>query len=237
MRGGQSARLAGLALATLMLGAALGGCSSVSNLLDTSGSKSQASAGSAATPAASGSAAPAASGTPATTTAAATPASGAFDPDDYECPDVTVRGGAGTLMVGGKTTTGESSAMDLRYQGTFVRYSRECQVRPGTMTMKVGVIGRVITGPAGGPGEVDVPMRIAVVEEGPVPKTVVSKLVHIPVTVAPDTPSVEFTHIDPDVTFPLPKNPNAMGNYVVYIGFDPSASEQHKPKPAARKRR
>ena len=40
------------------------------------------------------------------------------------------------------------------------------------MTMKVGVEGRVLLGPAGGPGQVDIPLRMAVVQEGPAPKTV-----------------------------------------------------------------
>ena len=42
--------------------------------------------------------------------------------------------------------------MDLRYQATIIRTARECQVNSGVMTMKVGIEGRVITGPAGGPG-------------------------------------------------------------------------------------
>jgi hypothetical protein len=105
------------------------------------------------------------------------------------------------------------------------------------MTMKVGVVGRVITGPAGGPGEVDVPLRLAVVEEGPQPKTVVSKLTHIKVTMPPDTPFTEFENIDPDVSFPLPKNATDMSNYVVYVGFDPAATPAQKPRPTVRKRR
>ena len=62
--------------------------------------------------------------------------------------------------------------MDLRYQVTIVRTARECHVNSGIMTMKVGVEGRVITGPAGGPGTVDVPLRLAVVQEGVNPKTI-----------------------------------------------------------------
>ena len=67
------------------------------------------------------------------------------------------------------------SALDLRYQATIIRTARECQVNSGVMTMKVGIEGRVITGPAGGPGTVDVPLRLAVVQEGVNPKTIVSK--------------------------------------------------------------
>ena len=90
-----------------------------------------------------------------------------------------MRTGAATLMIGSKPGAGEPSALDLRYQGTIVRTARECRVSAGIMTMKVGIEGRVITGPAGGPGTVDVPLRIAVVQEGINPKTIVSKFVHI----------------------------------------------------------
>ena len=76
-----------------------------------------------------------------------------------------MRTGAATLMIGSKPGEGEPSAIDLRYQGSFVRTARECHVNAGVMTMKVGVEGRVIIGPAGGPGDVDVPLRFAVVQK------------------------------------------------------------------------
>ena len=155
--------------------------------------------------------------------------------DEYNCPDVTVRPGTATLMVSTPKPAGaELTAVDLRYQGTLVQFSRECGVRPGFMTMKVGVHGRVITGPAGGPGTVDVPLRIAVVHEGPEPKTVVSKLARLSVNVTGEPAFADFTHIDQDVTFPLPRNAPDIANYVVYVGFDPGAAA---PKPAAPARR
>lgn len=224
MRGGSIATLLTLALSAFATGA----CSSVSNLLPSSSSSASASATTSATGAAgSGSGA-------GTATAAATPVPG-FAPEDWECPDVTVRSGASTLMVNTPKPAGaETTANDVRYQGTFVRFSRECAPRPGTMNMKVGIQGRVISGPAGGPGTVEVPVRIAVVQEGPEPKTVVSKLARIPVTIGADAGFTDFTHVDQDVSFPLPKNQTDMGNYVVYVGFDPSAAA---PKPAAPTRR
>ena len=75
-------------------------------------------------------------------------------------------------MIGNKPGEVEPAALDMRYQGTIIRTARECHVNAGVMTMKVGVEGRIITGPAGGPGTVDVPLRIAVVKEGVNPKTV-----------------------------------------------------------------
>ena len=103
------------------------------------------------------------------TSSKATTADAGGGPDsttDVECPGVSVRTGAATMMIGSKPVEGEPSALDLRYQVTIVRTARECQVNSGIMNMKVGIEGRVITGPAGGPGTVDVPLRIAVVQEG-----------------------------------------------------------------------
>lgn len=155
--------------------------------------------------------------------------------DDIECPPVTVRAGASTLAMAGKSvTSSDPAAMDLSYQGTIVRTARECHVAAGTMTMKVGVEGRIIVGPAGGPGQLDVPLRLAVVQEGPQSKTVLSKLVRIPVTISEGAGNVNFTHIDPDVSFPLPQPLGNINSYVVYVGFDPNAAPA---KPAAKPRR
>jgi hypothetical protein len=120
--------------------------------------------------------------------------------------------------------------MDLRYQGTLIKFARDCKTAAGVMTMKIGIEGRVIVGPAGGPGQVEVPVRLAVVQEGASPKTVLSKLARISVTIGSDS-TVDFTHIDPDVAFPLPRPLAALEQYVVYVGFDPTAVAPKKPAP------
>lgn len=174
------------------------------------------------------------------TSSKATSGSGdtASAPDtDVECPSVDVRTGAATLMIGSKPGEGEPSALDLRYQGTIIRTARECRVNAGVMTMKVGVEGRVITGPAGGPGTVDVPLRIAVVHEGVNPKAIVSKLVRIPVTVASAVDRVTFTHVEPEITFPMPQPLANIDAYIVYVGFDSISAPPVKKPPAARPKR
>jgi hypothetical protein len=50
----------------------------------------------------------------------------------------------------------------------------------------------------------------------------VSKLYRITVDVPPGQTMVPFTHVDQDLTFPMPRG-DALDNYVVYVGFDPSA--------------
>ena len=153
---------------------------------------------------------------------------------NIECPSVDVRTGAATLMIGSKPGEGEPAALDVRYQGSIIRTARECHVNAGVMTMKIGVEGRVITGPAGGPGTVDVPLRIAVVHEGVSPKAIVSKLARIPVTVTGAVDRVTFTHVEPNVTFPLPQPLADIDSYVVYVGFDPVGAPPVKKKPAVK---
>jgi len=55
--------------------------------------------------------------------------------------------------------------MTLKYQGSFARLARNCAVVDGNMVMKIGIEGRLVVGPAGGPGQVNVPLRIAVVRK------------------------------------------------------------------------
>ncbi len=152
---------------------------------------------------------------------------------DVECPYIQIREGASTLTVNGP---GDNAAMSLKYQGTFVRAARQCAVVAGQMVMKIGVQGRLILGPQGGPGEVTIPLRIAVVDEKPASsKTIVTKLILIPVEVrtADDNPS--FTHVEDNVTFPMPSS-SALDDYVVYIGFDPIAARAQERHSAPRAR-
>jgi hypothetical protein len=154
---------------------------------------------------------------------------------DVTCPPVEVREGASTLTIG---PAGENTTMSLKYQGTFVRAARDCNVVGSDMVIKVGVQGRIVVGPAGGPGEVQVPVRIAVVEEAPGGfKPILTKLVRIPVTVPPGQGNVVFSHVEQGVTFPLPTPSSVLDNYIVYVGFDPLAAEPQegaKPKPKSK---
>jgi hypothetical protein len=171
-----------------------------------------------------------------TTGDAAGGAVAAIDPS-LDCPDVTVRIGASTLLIGSKPGQGEPNPLDVRYQGSIIRTARECHVNAGIVTMKVGIEGRIITGPAGTPGTVDIPLRIAVVQEGTDPKTVVSKFARETVTVANAVDRVTFTHIDPDVSFPVPQPAGVIDSYVVYVGFDPLGAQPPAKKKPVRKRK
>lgn len=138
---------------------------------------------------------------------------------EIECPGVEVRAGASTLAI--NTTGAESTPMNTRYQVTIGQTARECAALGGVVTMRIGVQGRVLLGPAGGPGQVDIPLRLAVVQEGPEPKPIVSKFARLTVAVPPGQTAVPFVHVEQDVTFPMPRG-NLIEAYVVYVGFDPA---------------
>lgn len=164
---------------------------------------------------------------------------------EYDCPEVKLRYGAGTLVITDKPGEAEPNPLEVRYQGTITRTARECRLNGNIMSVKVGIEGRIITGPMGVPGNVDVPLRIAVVQEGPTPKTITSKFVKETVALSSSVDRGNFTLIDPDISFPVPNPPSDIIAYVVYVGFDPlglqppakkKPAPARKPRPAAKPR-
>lgn len=153
---------------------------------------------------------------------------------DLTCPSVAIRFGASTLAVGrpGQPASGN----DLRYQGTITRTARDCNLQNGQVTARIGVQGRVIVGPAGAPPTVDLPLRVAVVQEGSASgdKVIVTKAFRTSVAIPPDAQSVEFSVVAEDVTYPAP-TAAANDKYVFYVGFDPAGLKPEAP--ARRKRR
>jgi len=217
---GESVRGSGQALAAILVTAALAGCSS--NPLDSS-----------ASPSGNSSFRDRMSnlffGSPGAQAQAL--ATNTADPN-LDCPAADIRAGASTLQF---NTGAEKSANTLRYQATITRLARECAVRGANMTIKVGVQGRVVLGPAGGPGQIEVPLRYALVHEGPEPKTILTKLYKFPVTIAEGQSNVPFLHVEEDITFAVPLGPQ-LENYVVYVGFDPAATKEPPPKKTRRSR-
>jgi hypothetical protein len=137
---------------------------------------------------------------------------------DIDCPAVTVRSGAAAWQI-----SAGPGATNVRYQGSLGQLARECAVLGETITMRVGVEGRILVGPKGGPGNVNVPLRIALVAEGPTPRPIWSKFYSVPVSVPPNASQAIFSQVEDDLTFPLPAN-KRMDNYVVYVGFDPQGA-------------
>jgi hypothetical protein len=155
------------------------------------------------------------------------------DTGDLTCPPVSIRAGASTYAVGspGKQAVGN----DLRFQATITKTARECSVNGGQITARIGIQGRLIAGPAGAPPQVQVPMRVAVVQAGVNEKTIATKAYQTTVNMA-EAGSEPFTLVIEDLVYPVP--PGATGDaYVFYIGFDPQALKPERPPPRAPKKK
>ncbi len=103
------------------------------------------------------------------------------------------------------------------------------------MSIKVGVQGRVLLGPFGTPGSVNIPLRYAVVREGPEPKLIVTRFKRISVTITPDQARIQFVDIEDGLSFPLPSSAE-LAAYVVYVGFDEVGDKNEKKPTRAAKR-
>jgi len=210
-----------MGMAAAMLALALAGCSSTEKLV-----------GSLGLPGSSSNQPSNLVGTPPAQASANPPSN--IDPSS-NCPPTSVRPGASTYTLSARGA--EPTTLDLRYQATIRQLARECVVLGATMTIKVGVRGRIILGPAGGPGEIVMPLRYALVREGVEPKTIVTQFHRVSVAIPPGQGNVPFTHVEQDLTFPTPSLAE-LENYVIYVGFDPQMMDQKKPrKPAKRSKR
>jgi len=154
--------------------------------------------------------------------------------DDVQCPSVDVREGASTFQVSGNNANPD--ATNLRFQASIGQTARECAVLGATMTIKVGAQGRIILGPLGTAGHLDVPMRLALVQEGLEPKTIWTKFYHVPVNVPTDQTNVPFLLIEEDMTIPVPKAVE-LEDYVIYVGFDTYTKDQPEKKRVQKKTR
>src|SRR6202023_3411279 len=153
------------------------------------------------------------------------PASPTASAPEVECPGVDIRSGASTLNITVKPD--QATAGDVKYQLSFGQTARECAVQSGTMSIKVGVQGRVILGPMGGPGQVDIPLRYAVVREGPEPRTIITKFKRFPVMIAADQTHLQFVDVEEGLSFPLPTR-SELDAYVIYVGFDEIGDKNEK---------
>ena len=102
---------------------------------------------------------------------------------------------------------------ELRYQASILRVSRNCTYEQGQLRMKIGVAGRIITGPSGKAGTFKMPLRIGVKSAG---ELVYSKLHKLDGAVAEGSANGQFTFVDNEVSFLAPTSCSVR----IHVGFD-----------------
>lgn len=132
------------------------------------------------------------------------------------CPRTIIRAGTETYRTfeGGVTKDDPGALNSLQFQSTITDVARECNYSQTNLNMKVGIKGRVINGPTGLTGTLNVPVRVAITSSAD--EVVYSQLHQVPVTIPDGKSNAFFSFVDGNINIPVPEKPNL----IVYVGFD-----------------
>lgn len=137
-----------------------------------------------------------------------------FAKRDTYCPPLQVRSGTSTMEVYERGH--EKEQAHVRYLASISQTARECTMSGDTLTIKVGIAGRVVSGPKGAAGSITLPVRVAVVKqlggEGPL----YSQLFKIPVTLSAPSLAANYNQVEQVVV----QAPPADRNLIIFVGFD-----------------
>lgn len=116
-----------------------------------------------------------------------------------DCPPVELR--QGTAFFNTYERGGEGDGERLIYQASIADVTRSCTFANGMMNLTVAAAGRIVPGPKGRAGSIDMPIRVVVMQEGQVPY---SQLHRYPVTVADTIGATQFVFTDPSISLQMP---------------------------------
>ena len=137
------------------------------------------------------------------------------------CPKTTIREGTESFRVfdDGVKATDPGSNGKIKFQSTISEVARECNYQGNNLNLRVGIKGRVINGPSGATGTLNVPIRVAVATTG---KDVLYSVLHqVPVTIPEGGSNAAFSYIDEQINIPAPDK----ANLIVFVGFDEGPPE------------
>jgi hypothetical protein len=139
------------------------------------------------------------------------------------CPAAAIRVGTESLVIYERGHEGDDQY--IRFQGSLETPIRECHTVGDTMTIKVGITGRLVAGPKGNAGSFTVPLRVAVIRQHD-NAVLFSGLQKAPVTLSAPTFSSDFKYVFDNATFKIAPDDRDL---VIYVGYD--AGKPKKPAP------
>lgn len=132
-----------------------------------------------------------------------------------DCPTIAVAPGDGNITFMAKG--GSNDGLSVMHRGEITKTARECAPSiNGGLSVKFGFAGRVLLGPQGKAGTVNLPVKITVLDAGRT--TVKADAVKVPVTITPDQTAGYFSVVR-EVVVPVPAGGSAR-NYRIIIAFD-----------------
>jgi hypothetical protein len=149
---------------------------------------------------------------PAGATSAATPAV-ATDQQAFVqgfCPQISLREGTASYRSYARGKDGD--AEQVVFQASLADTTRSCSRTETTLTVNALIQGRLVSGPQGKAGTINLPVRITVIDGG---QEVSNELEQYPVTIADVNTPAQFVY-SRAVTIPG----NVSGMTRVYVGFE-----------------
>ncbi len=155
----------------------------------------------------------------------------AMDPALYAatpvCPEVEIREGTEFMPVFKSGKFGDPGS--ILFQGSIQRVARDCDMDGDRLRVRVGVAGRVLSGPSGSTGAASVPIRVAVVIGD---KVVYSKLSQATVNIQAPDYSALWSVVDDGVLLTIEESKEA----TIYAGFDGRGDLPGGKEPARKKK-
>lgn len=108
----------------------------------------------------------------------------------------------------------------IQYRGEITKTARECRIQPNLVIIKYGFAGRVLLGPRGRPGPVQMPIKVHVADH--TSNIISTQNISIDVTIPADNPVGYFSAVR-ELSFALPPGVPP-GDFKLYIAFDRSAA-------------
>jgi hypothetical protein len=132
----------------------------------------------------------------------------------HGCPRFSVftRDGNVTIYEAGRIGDG----LAVMHRGEITKTARECNIESGRVTVKYGFSGRVLLGPKGKTGNVQLPLTIFVTDAKR--ERIATDRVRVDVPVAFDKPIGYFSTVR-EVSFSIPEGARP-GEYEVHVGFE-----------------
>ena len=131
------------------------------------------------------------------------------------CPPVQIRAGTESLVLYDKGHDGDQDF--IRFQGSISDTARECHaLTPTTLSIKVGIAGRIVAGPKGTAGKVAATLRVAVVKQhdGTV---LYSAPTRVLATIGPPDFAADFHQVIDNISVTVGPDDRDL---IIFVGYD-----------------
>jgi hypothetical protein len=146
-----------------------------------------------------------------------------------DCPPVVIDAGAEMLR-----SPPDADASSVRHQISIKSTARECVLEGDHLTMKVGVEGDAMLGPAGAPGAYGATLRVAL-RRTKDDSIISAKTYRVGASIPAGAARADFRLLADPVTGPA--TAGAQDDYEVVVGFTQGGGAEPAEKPAAKKKK